>query len=86
MSSDALSAPPLAGRYIENHGVVHNMFFDPATGLKTYYYQTQFNDAWWDAGALPIWITAQRQVCSAPVTVSLRRGWRIYCNVNSRQS
>lgn len=51
----------LTGRYIENHGVIHNMFFNTTTGEKKSYYQTQFVNQWWDNGTLPIWITAQRQ-------------------------
>lgn len=51
------------GRYIENHGVIHNMWFNTTTTEKKPYYQTQFVNEWWDNGTLPIWITAQRQVC-----------------------
>ncbi|RVE70002.1 hypothetical protein OJAV_G00083420 [Oryzias javanicus] len=51
----------LTGRYIENHGVIHNMWFNTTTQEKKQYYQTQFVNAWWDNGSLPIWITAQRQ-------------------------
>uniref|UniRef100_A0A8D0A736 Ectonucleotide pyrophosphatase/phosphodiesterase 7 n=1 Tax=Sander lucioperca TaxID=283035 RepID=A0A8D0A736_SANLU len=51
----------LTGRYIENHGVVHNMWFNTTTQEKKQYYMTQFVDAYWDNGSLPIWITAQRQ-------------------------
>ncbi|XP_055008643.1 ectonucleotide pyrophosphatase/phosphodiesterase family member 7-like [Boleophthalmus pectinirostris] len=51
----------LTGLYVENHGVIHNMFFDPVTSQKLPYYQTQFKNEWWDNGPLPIWITAQRQ-------------------------
>lgn len=53
---------PSPGRYIENHGVVHNMWFNTTSGIKKPYYQTQFVDEWWDNGTVPIWITAQRQV------------------------
>lgn len=59
------SDSPPAGRYIENHGVIHNMWFNTTTGKKQPYYQTQFVNEWWDNGTLPIWITAQRQVCEA---------------------
>lgn len=62
----------LAGRYIENHGVIHNMWFDTTTGQKKPYYQTQMVNEWWDNGSVPIWITAQRQVC-APQLPSHRR-------------
>uniref|UniRef100_H3BVN6 Ectonucleotide pyrophosphatase/phosphodiesterase 7 n=1 Tax=Tetraodon nigroviridis TaxID=99883 RepID=H3BVN6_TETNG len=51
----------LTGRYVENHGVVHNMWFNTATGQKKPYYQTLHEGEWWDTGTLPIWITAQRQ-------------------------
>ncbi|XP_008327381.1 ectonucleotide pyrophosphatase/phosphodiesterase family member 7-like [Cynoglossus semilaevis] len=51
----------LTGRYIENHGVIHNMWFNTTTQEKKPYYQTQFVNQWWDNGSLPIWITAQRQ-------------------------
>ncbi|XP_034564233.1 ectonucleotide pyrophosphatase/phosphodiesterase family member 7-like [Notolabrus celidotus] len=51
----------LTGRYIENHGVIHNMWFNTTTQEKKQYYQTQFVDSYWDNGSLPIWITAQRQ-------------------------
>ncbi|XP_010890001.1 ectonucleotide pyrophosphatase/phosphodiesterase family member 7 [Esox lucius] len=51
----------LTGRYIENHGVIHNMWFNISTGEKQPYYATQFKNEWWDNGSLPIWITAQRQ-------------------------
>ncbi|XP_040919054.1 ectonucleotide pyrophosphatase/phosphodiesterase family member 7-like [Toxotes jaculatrix] len=51
----------LTGRYIENHGVIHNMWFNTTTTEKKPYYQTQFVNEWWDNGTLPIWITAQRQ-------------------------
>ncbi|KAM6317429.1 ectonucleotide pyrophosphatase/phosphodiesterase family member 7 [Podargus strigoides] len=51
----------LTGRYLENHGVIHNMWFNTSTGLRLPYYSTQGVDSWWDNGSLPIWITAQRQ-------------------------
>ncbi|KAM8823876.1 ectonucleotide pyrophosphatase/phosphodiesterase family member 7-like [Synchiropus picturatus] len=51
----------LTGRYIENHGVIHNMWFNTSTTQKKPYYQSQFVNEWWDNGTLPIWITAQRQ-------------------------
>lgn len=47
---------------MENHGVIHNMWFNTTTGQKKAYYQTLHVDEWWDNGTLPIWITAQRQV------------------------
>ncbi|XP_059386255.1 ectonucleotide pyrophosphatase/phosphodiesterase family member 7-like [Carassius carassius] len=51
----------LSGRYIENHGVIHNNWFNTTTQEKKQYYMTQFVDEYWDNGSLPIWITAQRQ-------------------------
>ncbi|NXG24409.1 ENPP7 phosphodiesterase, partial [Grallaria varia] len=51
----------LTGRYLENHGVIHNMWFNTTTGVKLPYYTTQGKNSWWDNGSLPIWITAQRQ-------------------------
>ncbi|XP_050981069.1 ectonucleotide pyrophosphatase/phosphodiesterase family member 7-like [Labeo rohita] len=51
----------LSGRYIENHGVIHNIWFNTTTQEKKQYYMTQFVDEYWDNGSLPIWITAQRQ-------------------------
>ncbi|XP_075760250.1 ectonucleotide pyrophosphatase/phosphodiesterase family member 7 [Pelodiscus sinensis] len=51
----------VTGRYIENHGVVHNMWYNTSTGQKLPYYNTQGVSQWWDNGSLPIWITAQRQ-------------------------
>lgn len=47
---------------MENHGVIHNMWFNTTTGLKKSYYETLHVAEWWDNGTLPIWITAQRQV------------------------
>ncbi|XP_068605788.1 ectonucleotide pyrophosphatase/phosphodiesterase family member 7-like [Brachionichthys hirsutus] len=51
----------VTGRYVENHGVVHNMWFDTTSGQKKPYYATLFVDEWWDNWTLPLWITAQRQ-------------------------
>ncbi|GAA6226510.1 ectonucleotide pyrophosphatase/phosphodiesterase family member 7-like [Lates japonicus] len=51
----------LTGRHIENHGVIHNIWFNTTTQEKKQYYMTQFVDSYWDNGSLPIWITAQRQ-------------------------
>ncbi|KAG5279860.1 hypothetical protein AALO_G00082350 [Alosa alosa] len=51
----------ITGRYIENHGVIHNMWFNTTTLEKKSYWQTQFVNEYWDNGSLPIWITAQRQ-------------------------
>uniref|UniRef100_A0A8C5UNT0 Ectonucleotide pyrophosphatase/phosphodiesterase family member 7 n=1 Tax=Microcebus murinus TaxID=30608 RepID=A0A8C5UNT0_MICMU len=51
----------VTGKYIENHGVVHNMYYNTATKLKLPYYTTLGITRWWDNGSVPIWITAQRQ-------------------------
>lgn len=51
----------VTGRYIESHGVIHNMWFNTTSGLKKPYYQAQSVNDYWDNGTLPIWITAQRQ-------------------------
>lgn len=51
----------VTGKYIENHGVVHNMFYDTKTKVKLPYHATLGIQRWWDNGSLPIWITAQRQ-------------------------
>ncbi|XP_053159543.1 ectonucleotide pyrophosphatase/phosphodiesterase family member 7 isoform X2 [Hemicordylus capensis] len=60
-SVEANTAWNCDGKYIENHGVIHNMWFNASTGQKLPYYNTQRVSAWWDNGSLPIWITAQRQ-------------------------
>ncbi|XP_072530618.1 ectonucleotide pyrophosphatase/phosphodiesterase family member 7-like [Salminus brasiliensis] len=69
----------LTGKYIENHGVIHNMWFNTLTSEKKPYYQTQFVNEWWDNGTVPIWITAQRQGLQAgslhfPGTASTYQG------------
>ncbi|NXT80825.1 ENPP7 phosphodiesterase, partial [Zapornia atra] len=61
----------LTGRYLENHGVIHNMWFNTSTGQKLPYYSTQGVDSWWDNGSLPIWITAQRQASTGLKTGSV---------------
>lgn len=51
----------ISGRWIEDHGVIHNMMFDTETKWK-YSFKTTLNKTeWWDNGVLPLWITAQRQ-------------------------
>nr|XP_020016754.1 ectonucleotide pyrophosphatase/phosphodiesterase family member 7 [Castor canadensis] len=51
----------VTGKYIENHGVVHNMFYSTTTKVMLpYYYHTGIQKRW-DSGSVPIWITAQRQ-------------------------
>ncbi|XP_068387832.1 ectonucleotide pyrophosphatase/phosphodiesterase family member 7 [Eschrichtius robustus] len=51
----------VTGKYIENHGVVHNMFYNTSSKVKLPYHATLGIQRWWDNGSLPIWITAQRQ-------------------------
>ncbi|XP_008847901.1 ectonucleotide pyrophosphatase/phosphodiesterase family member 7 [Nannospalax galili] len=51
----------VTGKYIENHGVVHNMFYNTTTKVKLPYHTTLGIQRWWDNGSMPIWITAQRQ-------------------------
>ncbi|KAM5329690.1 LOW QUALITY PROTEIN: ectonucleotide pyrophosphatase/phosphodiesterase family member 7-like [Glossophaga mutica] len=50
-----------SGRWIEDHGVIHNMMFNTETGWKYSFKTTQNKTEWWDNGVLPLWITAQRQ-------------------------
>uniref|UniRef100_A0A4W4FXN8 Ectonucleotide pyrophosphatase/phosphodiesterase family member 7-like n=1 Tax=Electrophorus electricus TaxID=8005 RepID=A0A4W4FXN8_ELEEL len=51
----------ITGRWIEDHGVVHNMMFNSTTLLKLSHKATLKRSEWWDNGALPLWITAQNQ-------------------------
>ncbi|XP_037363536.1 ectonucleotide pyrophosphatase/phosphodiesterase family member 7-like [Talpa occidentalis] len=51
----------ITGRWIEDHGVIHNMMFDAEKGWKLDFKTTQNKTEWWDNGVLPLWITAQRQ-------------------------
>lgn len=51
----------ISGRWIEDHGVIHNMMFNTETGWKYSFKTTQNKTEWWDNGVLPLWITAQRQ-------------------------
>ncbi|XP_037665541.1 ectonucleotide pyrophosphatase/phosphodiesterase family member 7 [Choloepus didactylus] len=51
----------VTGKHIENHGVVHNMFYNTTSKLKLPYYTTLGIQSWWDSGSVPIWVTAQRQ-------------------------
>ncbi|KAL2101032.1 hypothetical protein ACEWY4_002793 [Coilia grayii] len=72
----------ITGRYIENHGVIHNMWFNTTTSEKKSYWQTQFVNEWWDNGTVPIWITAQRQGLKAgshhfPGTASTYQGEKV---------
>lgn len=55
-----------AGRWIEDHGVVHNMMFNSTTLLKLTHKATLKRSEWWDNGVLPLWITAQNQVGNFP--------------------
>ncbi|XP_038618634.1 ectonucleotide pyrophosphatase/phosphodiesterase family member 7-like [Tachyglossus aculeatus] len=51
----------ISGRWIEDHGVIHNMMFNTETLRKFSYKATQNKTEWWDNGVLPLWITAQKQ-------------------------
>ncbi|KAM4600393.1 ectonucleotide pyrophosphatase/phosphodiesterase family member 7 [Polymixia lowei] len=51
----------ITGRWIEDHGVVHNLMFNATTNLKVPLKETLKTSEWWDHGALPLWITAQNQ-------------------------
>ncbi|XP_003818306.1 ectonucleotide pyrophosphatase/phosphodiesterase family member 7 [Pan paniscus] len=51
----------VTGKYIENHGVVHNMYYNTTSKVKLPYHATLGIQKWWDNGSVPIWITAQRQ-------------------------
>ncbi|XP_036822495.1 ectonucleotide pyrophosphatase/phosphodiesterase family member 7 [Oncorhynchus mykiss] len=51
----------ITGRWIEDHGVVHNMMFNSTTHQKVVHKATLKRSEWWDNGALPLWITAQNQ-------------------------
>uniref|UniRef100_F6T4T8 Ectonucleotide pyrophosphatase/phosphodiesterase family member 7 n=3 Tax=Equus TaxID=9789 RepID=F6T4T8_HORSE len=51
----------VTGKYIENHGVVHNMYYNTSSKVKLPYHTTLGIQRWWDNGSVPIWITAQRQ-------------------------
>uniref|UniRef100_A0A8C9LY81 Ectonucleotide pyrophosphatase/phosphodiesterase family member 7 n=2 Tax=Piliocolobus tephrosceles TaxID=591936 RepID=A0A8C9LY81_9PRIM len=51
----------VTGKYIENHGVVHNMYYNTTSKVKLPYHTTLGIQRWWDNGSVPIWITAQRQ-------------------------
>ncbi|XP_012518532.1 PREDICTED: ectonucleotide pyrophosphatase/phosphodiesterase family member 7 [Propithecus coquereli] len=51
----------VTGKYVENHGVVHNMYYNTTSKVKLPYHTTLGITGWWDNGSVPIWITAQRQ-------------------------
>ncbi|CAL8248926.1 unnamed protein product [Lota lota] len=51
----------VTGRWIEDHGVVHNMMYNATTNLKVPHKATMTKSEWWDNGVLPLWITAQNQ-------------------------
>ncbi|XP_056336850.1 ectonucleotide pyrophosphatase/phosphodiesterase family member 7 isoform X1 [Danio aesculapii] len=51
----------ITGRWIEDHGVVHNLMFNDTTGLRVPHKATLKKSEWWDNGVLPLWITAQKQ-------------------------
>jgi len=51
----------ITGRWVEDHGVVHNMMYNATTNGKVGHKATLKRSEWWDNGALPLWITAQNQ-------------------------
>ncbi|XP_006869711.1 PREDICTED: ectonucleotide pyrophosphatase/phosphodiesterase family member 7 [Chrysochloris asiatica] len=51
----------VTGKYVENHGVVHNTFYNTTSKVKLPYHSTLGITKWWDNGSIPIWITAQKQ-------------------------
>ncbi|XP_069839761.1 ectonucleotide pyrophosphatase/phosphodiesterase family member 7-like [Dendropsophus ebraccatus] len=51
----------ITGRWIEDHGVIHNLMFNVDTLEKIPFKKTQNMSEWWDNGVLPLWITAQNQ-------------------------
>ncbi|CAL8288243.1 unnamed protein product [Merluccius merluccius] len=51
----------VTGRWIEDHGVVHNMMYNATTNRKIPHKIAMTRSEWWDNGALPLWITAQNQ-------------------------
>nr|XP_032626599.1 ectonucleotide pyrophosphatase/phosphodiesterase family member 7-like [Chelonoidis abingdonii] len=51
----------ITGHWIEDHGVIHNLMFNPETLRKFSHKATQNKTEWWDNGVLPLWITAQNQ-------------------------
>ncbi|XP_030839270.1 ectonucleotide pyrophosphatase/phosphodiesterase family member 7-like [Strongylocentrotus purpuratus] len=65
-----LSCPSMysiaTGLYPENHGAIHNLYFDPVTRERTYnYYATLDKAEWFDTGAEPVWVTAIMQGLNA---------------------
>ncbi|XP_038056053.1 ectonucleotide pyrophosphatase/phosphodiesterase family member 7-like [Patiria miniata] len=60
------SAPSMfsiaTGLYIENHGVVHNLAFNPSTGDISDGWSETLNTTWWfNWAGEPLWITAMSQ-------------------------
>ncbi|XP_048408448.1 ectonucleotide pyrophosphatase/phosphodiesterase family member 7 [Stegostoma tigrinum] len=51
----------ITGRWVEDHGVVHNMYYNTTTLVKLPHKLTLGKTQWWDNGVLPLWITAQNQ-------------------------
>ncbi|XP_077991511.1 ectonucleotide pyrophosphatase/phosphodiesterase family member 7-like [Glandiceps talaboti] len=49
------------GLHVESHGVVHNRFYDKESGAVSTFLQSTFRCDWFDSGAEPIWVTAQKQ-------------------------
>ncbi|XP_041483660.1 ectonucleotide pyrophosphatase/phosphodiesterase family member 7-like [Lytechinus variegatus] len=65
-----LSTPSMysiaTGLYPESHGAIHNLYFDPVTGERTYsYYSTLQKAEWFDTGVEPVWVTAILQGLTA---------------------
>lgn len=61
------------GRWVEDHGVVHNIMFNATTNSKVLYKQALKRSEWWDNGALPLWITAQNQVRDSVVLLEFQQ-------------
>uniref|UniRef100_A0A8C9RFG2 Zgc:153896 n=1 Tax=Scleropages formosus TaxID=113540 RepID=A0A8C9RFG2_SCLFO len=51
----------ITGRWIEDHGVVHNLMFNATSKQMFSHKATQNRSEWWDNGVMPLWITAQNQ-------------------------
>ena len=64
-------SPLLVGRWIEDHGVVHNMMYNATTNQKIPHKIAMQRSEWWDNGVLPLWITAQNQVACFTLTLTL---------------
>nr|XP_002740871.1 PREDICTED: uncharacterized protein LOC100375494 [Saccoglossus kowalevskii] len=53
------------GLYVENHGVVHNSYYNATSGEVYGYYKTLNITEWWDTGAEPVWVTGKLQGLTA---------------------